>query len=36
MARSIKFDRHDFSSFSTAEVVLPAAHGLSVDAAEVE
>ena len=35
MARSIKFDGHDFSSFSTAEVVLPAAHGLSVDAAEV-
>lgn len=35
MARSLKFDGHDFSSFSTAEVVLPAAHGLSVDAAEV-
>lgn len=35
MARSIKFGGHDFSSFSTAEVVLPAAHGIVVDAAEV-
>lgn len=35
MARSIKFDGHDFSSFSTAEVVLPAAPGIVVDAAEV-
>lgn len=35
MARSIKFGGHDFSSFSTAEVVLTAAHGIVVDAAEV-
>ena len=35
MARSIKFGGHDFSSFSTAEVMLPAAHGIVVDAAEV-
>ena len=35
MARSITFGGHDFSSFSTAEVVLPAAHGISVEAAEV-
>ncbi len=35
MARSIKFGGHDFSSFSTAEVALAAAHGISVDAAEV-
>lgn len=35
MARSIKFGGHCFSSFSTAEVALPAAHGISVEAAEV-